>query len=94
MSYNANIVRAVLTGRLGLDGRGCVQALDALDALVAERDEARLSLAAYKESLLQANDQREAAEAENARLNTKIEKLEAELASRARREARWPMRGA
>ena len=38
MSYNADIVRAVLTGRLGLDGRGCMQAMDALDALVAERD--------------------------------------------------------
>ena len=36
---HADIVRAVLTGRLGTH-EAVVQAMDALDALVAERDEA------------------------------------------------------
>jgi len=37
MSNAADIVRAVLTGRLGTH-EAVVQAMDALDALVAERD--------------------------------------------------------
>ena len=67
MSNAADIVRAVLTGRLGTH-EAVVQAMDALDALVAERDEAvemsRQMVAAYE----LAGEETEAAEAEVARL--------------------------
>jgi len=60
MSNAADIVRAVLTGRLGTH-EAVVQAMDALDALVAERDRWRAVACNVK-------DGTQAAEAEVARL--------------------------